>query len=279
MLYCPAMSAFSGPVSCRKPLVCVMSSIQESHNGRFLVHSTGQKNVDAVSEFTGCIPLLLPAMGERMDVHSLVPQIDGLVLTGGRANVEPHHYDGPAFPDDEAIDPCRDGTALTMVRACVAEGIPVFGICRGIQEMNVALGGSLHYRVHLLPGRNDHRMPRREGVTPEEIFKLRHAIKLTPGGLFAELTGQDEVMVNSLHGQGINRLADCLAVEGVTEDGVIEGVRLKNDPGFTVGVQWHAEWRPQEHQLSRALFERFGEAARKRADARNISVMISASVA
>ena len=248
-------------------------------NGRFMAHSTGQKNVDAVSEFANCIPLLLPGMGERLDVSALVPQIDGLVLTGGRANVEPHHYDGPDFPDDEPIDPCRDGTALAMVRTCVEHQIPVFGICRGIQEMNVALGGSLHYRIHLLPGKEDHRMPRRDDVTPEEIFRLRHMIKLTRGGLFAELTGQDEVMVNSLHGQGIDRLADALEVEAVTGDEVIEGVRLRNDPGFTVGVQWHAEWRPGEHQLSRALFERFGEAARVRASARRTSVVFSASVA
>lgn len=256
-----------------------MSSLTLMGNGRFMGHSTGQKNVDAVAGFTGCTPLLLPAMGDSIEPRELVPRIDGLVLTGGRANVEPHHYDGPPFPDDEVIDPARDGAALAMVRACVAAQVPVFGICRGIQEMNVALGGSLHYRVHLVPGMDDHRMPRRDDVTPEEIFMLRHDINLTEGGLFEEITGSSRVKVNSLHGQGIDRLADSLVCEAITDDGVIEGVRLKDDPGFTVGVQWHAEWKPEEHQLSRGLFERFGEAAEQCAARRRTSVMVHSSVA
>ena len=138
----------------------------------------------------------------------------------------------------------------------------MFGICRGIQEMNVALGGSLHYRLHLLEDKDDHRMPRDNTVTAEEIFKLRHPVRLSPGGLFERLAGASEVMVNSLHGQGIDELADALEAEAVTPDGVIEGVRLRNDRTFTVGVQWHAEWKPAEHELSRRLFEEFGRAAR-----------------
>lgn len=262
-----------------KPLVCVMSSLQPVTERAHLSHSTGQRNVDSVVEFAGAIPLLLPGLGERLDVSDLVSRIDGFVLTGGRANVEPHHYGGPPFPDDEPIDPGRDGTALRMTRACVEHGVPVFGICRGIQEMNVALGGSLYYRIHLVPGMDDHRMPRRDDVTMEEIFCLRHAVTLTPGGLFETLAGVSEVRTNSLHGQGIDRLADSLAVEAVAPDGTIEGVRLKNDPGFTVGVQWHAEWRPEEHQLSRALFERFGEVARKRAQRRIAAPLANVSVA
>ena len=245
-----------------KPLVCVSASVIEIENRRYPVHATAAKNVDAVERFTGCTPVLLPALGDRLDVESFVERIDGLMLTGGRANVEPHHYDGPPFPDDEPIDPERDATVLAMVRACVAAEVPVFGVCRGIQEMNVALGGSLHYRLHLLEGKDDHRMPRRDDVTIEEIFKLRHPVRLTRGGLFERLVGASEVMVNSLHGQGIDALADALEVEAVTPDGVIEGVRLRNDPTFTVGVQWHAEWKPEEHALSRKLFEEFGRAAR-----------------
>lgn len=251
-----------------KPLVCVSASIIEVENRRYPVHATAAKNVDAVERFTGCIPLLLPALGDRLDVASFVDRIDGLVLTGGRANVEPHHYDGPPFPDDEPIDPERDATVLAMVRACVAAEVPVFGICRGIQEMNVALGGSLHYRLHLLDGKDDHRMPRRDDVTIEEVFRLRHPVRLTRGGLFERLVGAPEVMVNSLHGQGIDTLAGALEVEAVTPDGVVEGVRLKDDRTFTVGVQWHAEWKPEEHALSRKLFEEFGRAARARVRSR-----------
>jgi len=237
----------------------------ELENRRHSVHASSAKNIDAVERFAGCMPVMLPPLGGRLDVDSFVERIDGFVLTGGRANVEPHHYDGPPFPDDEPIDPERDATALAMVRACVEAEVPVFGICRGIQEINVALGGSLHYRLHVLEDKDDHRMPRRDDVTVEEIFKLRHPVRLTHGGLFERLVGASEVMVNSLHGQGIDKLADSLQVEAVTPDGVIEGVRLRNDRTFTVGVQWHAEWKPEEHELSRRLFEEFGRAARVRA--------------
>ena len=254
------------------PLVCVSASVMELENRRHLVHGTGAKNIDAVERFAGCVPVMLPALGERLDVESFVERIDGLVLTGGRANVEPRHYDGPPFPDDEPIDPERDATALAMVRACVAARVPVFGICRGIQEMNVALGGSLHYRLHLLEDKDDHRMPRHDDVTVEEIFRLRHPVRLARGGLFERLAGASEVMVNSLHGQGIDELADTLEVEAVTPDGVIEGVRLRDDRTFTVGVQWHAEWKPEEHDLSRKLFEEFGRAARVRVGLRSHAV-------
>ena len=250
------------------PLVCVSASVMELENRRHLVHGTGAKNIDAVERFAGCVPVMLPALGERLDVESFVERIDGLVLTGGRANVEPRHYDGPPFPDDEPIDPERDATALAMVRACIAAQVPVFGICRGIQEMNVALGGSLHYRLHLLEDKDDHRMPRHDDVTVEEIFRLRHPVRLARGGLFERLAGASEVMVNSLPGQGIDKLADALEVEAITPDGVIEGVRLEDDRTFTVGVQWHAEWKPEEHDLSRKLFEEFGRAARARVRSR-----------
>ena len=251
-----------------KPLVCVSASIVALEERRYVVQATGAKNVDAVERFSGCVPVMLPALGDRLDVESVVEHIDGLVLPGGRANVEPHHYDGPPFPNDEPIDPERDATVLAMVRACVAAEVPVFGICRGIQEMNVALGGSLHYRLHLLEDKDDHRMPRHDDVTVDEIFKLRHPVRLTSGGLFERLAGASEVMVNSLHGQGIDQLADVLEVEAVTPDGVVEGVRLRNDRTFTVGVQWHAEYRPEEHELSRKLFEEFGRAAQARARSR-----------
>ena len=251
-----------------KPLVCVSASVMQLENRRHTVHASSAKNIDAVERFSDCVPVMLPPLGDRLDVESFVERIDGLVLTGGRANVEPHHYDGPPFPDDEPIDPERDATALAMVRACVSAQVPVFGICRGIQEMNVALGGSLHYRLHMLDDTDDHRMPRHDDVTVEEIFRLRHPVRLTRGGLFERLAGAPEVMVNSLHGQGIDKLADALEVEAVTPDGVIEGVRLGNDRTFTVGVQWHAEWQPEEHELSRKLFEEFGRAARARVRSR-----------
>ena len=211
------------------------------------------------------MPVLLPPVGAAMDIAELVSRVDGVVLTGGRANVEPHHYDGPEFPDDEIIDPGRDALVLPLVRACIAARVPVFGICRGIQEINVALGGSLHYRIHQLSGKNDHRRPTRDDVTQEEVFRLNHMVKLTAGGLFHSLTGHDEMMVNSLHGQGVDRLGEGLVVEAMSLDGVVEGLRYEDDEQFIVGVQWHAEWQPENHALSGALYTAFGEAARARA--------------
>lgn len=252
-----------------KPLVCVPASHIEVRPEGYRVHGTGSNCVESVERFSQCVPIILPALADRIDVESFARRIDGLLLTGGRANIEPHHYDGDPFPEDEFIDPGRDNTALPLVRACVEARVPVFGICRGIQELNVALGGTLHYRVHEVPGLDDHRMPQRDNLTAEEVFEPRHPVQLTRGGSFEALVGRSEVMVNSLHGQGIDRLAERLEVEARSPDGVIEGVRLRNDPTFTVGVQWHAEWKPEEHELSRALFREFGSAARARALRRN----------
>ena len=155
-----------------------------------------------------------------------------------------------------------------MIRACIADEVPIFGSCRGIQEMNVALGGSLHYRVHMLDGKMDHRMPRGENVPREEVFKLRHSIIMEEGSYFAELAGATEVKVNTLHGQAIDRLAPNFQVEAVSSDGIIEAVRLKNDPTFTVGVQWHAEMDPEGPRLSGRLYDEFVGAARRRVETR-----------
>jgi putative glutamine amidotransferase len=252
----------------RRPLICVAANAMEATHRRHLVHATGERNIHSLMRMVDCVPVLLPPVGAAMDIGELVSRVDGVVLTGGRANIEPHHYDGPAFPADEIIDPCRDALVLPLVRACIAARVPVFGICRGIQEINVALGGSLHYRIHQVSGKNDHRRPRREDVTQEEVFRLNHMVKLTAGGLFQSLTGHDDMMVNSLHGQGVDRLGEGLVVEAMSLDGVIEGLRYNDDTQFIVGVQWHAEWQPEKHALSGALYTAFGEAARARAAGR-----------
>jgi putative glutamine amidotransferase len=248
-----------------KPLVGVSASLLAVSDARYIAHAAGETNIDSLSQYSQCLPMILPAMGERLDIESLLPQLDGLLLTGGRANIEPHHFGGVAFPQDEPIDPQRDATVLPLIRAAVRANVPIFGICRGIQELNVALGGSLHYRIHLLPGKCDHRMPRHEDVTMQEIFELRHSIKLTRNGYLAGLFDTDEFEVNSLHGQGLDRLGDGLIVEALSPDGVVEAVSLRDSETFTVGVQWHAEWEPHTHALSKKLFEAFGDAARLRA--------------
>jgi len=248
-----------------KPLVGIPVSIHRPPENRLNIHGSSENYIRAVADAAQAVPVLIPAMAEKTDFSSLIEHLDGLFLTGGRANVEPHHFGGPPFPDNEMRDPARDNTVLPLIRACIDAGVPVFGSCRGIQEINVALGGSLHYRVHQIPGMMDHRMAHDRKETIEERFRLRHALKLTPGSYLESLAGAAEVMVNSLHGQGIDRLADGLVIEGVSPDGLIEAVRLQGARAFTVGVQWHVEWRPAEHPLGKALFEEFGEAARQRA--------------
>ena len=232
-------------------------------------HSTGDRYVMAIARCSGADPMVIPALGADHDTGSLAQRLDGLFLTGGRANIEPHHYDGPPFPDDEPRDPARDATVLPLIRACVDLGVPIFAVCRGIQEINVALGGSLHYRVHQIDGMMDHRMPR--NGDSDHKFRPRHTVSLAPGGALETLTGPGEVMVNSAHGQGIDRLADGLEVEALAPDGLIEAVRVREARNFAVGVQWHAEWRYDEHHLATALFEAFGGAARDRAARRQAS--------
>jgi len=249
-----------------RPLICVSANSRQPDDRRRLpMYATAERYVQSLLKMVDCIPVLMPPVGGAVDAAELVSRMDGFLLTGGLANVEPHHYEGPAFPPDEPIDPGRDALVLPLVQACLAERVPVFGICRGIQEINVALGGSLHYRIHHLAGKNDHRRPQGDDVTQEEVYRLKHMVRLTPGGMFQSLAGRDEMMVNSLHGQGVDRLGEGLVVEAISPDGVIEGLRYDDETQFIVGVQWHAEWQPEEHMLSGALYTAFGEAARARA--------------
>ena len=176
-----------------KPLVGIPVSLRSGNGGQGPQHLTADTYVRALVESTNVTPMLIPALGEASDFAAVVARLDGLMLTGGRANIEPHHYGAAPFPDDEIVDPERDATTLPLIRACVEGDIPVFGICRGIQEINVALGGTLHYRLHTLPGKMDHRM--RRDVPREMRHDLRHPVSLTPGGLLAELVGAGEVMV------------------------------------------------------------------------------------
>jgi len=234
-----------------------------------LSHRVAESYVQAVVEGSGCMPLLIPPVGEVSCFESLIARLDGLFLTGGASNVEPHRYDGEPSRAGTLHDPARDETVLPAIRAAIRAGVPVFAVCRGIQELNVALGGTLHQNVHELPGKNEHRMNR--ALPPEERFQVRHPILIQPGGVFAELTGgAEELMVNSLHAQAIDRLADELIVEAVSDDGVIEAVSMPDAERLVVGVQWHAE-RPHAKAtpLSEALFRAFGEACRDRLASRS----------
>lgn len=237
-------------------------------------HWVTEKYLTAVADGAGAMPVVVPAMAGLSDnaarLDELMDRVDGLLLTGSPSNVEPHHYAGPPSREGTSHDPHRDATTLPMIRAALRAGLPVFAICRGIQELNVAMGGSLHQLVHELPGRFDHRSDKT--VPHENRYDLRHIVRLVEGGKLAELyDGPLDVQVNSLHAQAIDRVAPGLSVEAHAEDGTIEAVSVDNAPTFQMGVQWHPEWRFWEDRMSRTLFDAFGAAVQRHAAARGDS--------
>ena len=245
-----------------KPIVGIITNETVGFNGRQLSHSAGKRYVNSVMKFSNVIPILIPAGIVAVDLMALLAKIDGLVLTGGRANIEPQHYGGAEFPNDEPIDPDRDKIVLDVIPECLKREMPIFGICRGIQEINVACGGTLYYRVHQEDGKNDHRMPQNDDALLEDIFKPRHEILFTKNNLLRKFLKKDKYTVNSLHGQGIDELGKGLTVEAYSGDGLIEAISITGYKSFGIGVQWHAEFHPEraENQLNKVLFKKFGEA-------------------
>jgi len=244
-----------------KPIVGIITSETVGFNGRQLSHSTGKRYVKSVMNFSKVIPILIPACIGKNDLRAFLATIDGVVLTGGRANIEPPHYGGAEFPIDEPIDPARDKVVLDIIPECLKREMPIFGICRGIQEINVACGGTLFYRVHHENGKNDHRMPQNDDAALEDIFKPKHEIRFTENNLFTTFIEKDRFTVNSLHGQGIDKLGRGLTVEAYSEDGLIEAISVTDYKAFGVGVQWHAEFHPEreENKLNKILLKKFGE--------------------
>jgi putative glutamine amidotransferase len=247
------------------PLIGIPACVRDQDNQPF--HVAGQKYIRAVSDAAGGLPLLIPALGDELEFADLVQRLDGLLVTGSPSNVAVHHYGGSPDRAESPQDPARDATTLPLIRAAVAAGLPLFCICRGLQELNVALGGTLHTEVHKQPNRLDHRAA---GANYDERYGPRHPVQLTPGGALVRILGADQITVNSLHWQAIDRLADGLAVEAQAPDGTIEAVQIKNAKGFALGVQWHPEYRVMENPVSRALFSAFGDAARTQAQAKRV---------
>lgn len=230
--------------------------------GRHPFHMVGEKYARAVMEAAGAAPLLIPALAEELRFEELLERLDGLLFTGSPSNVEPRHYDGPPSAPGTLHDPARDATTLPLIRTAVESGVPVFGICRGFQEMNVAFGGTLHQKLHEIPGHLDHRD---DETQPLEVqYGPAHEVTLEPGGLLRSLADGDRIRVNSLHNQGINRLGAPLAVEARATDGVIEAFRVREAASFALAVQWHPEWQVMTNPFSRALFAAFGRAAAER---------------
>jgi putative glutamine amidotransferase len=226
----------------------------------------GEKYARAVMDAARAAPVLIPALAEELGFDELLERLDGLLFTGSPSNVEPHQYQGAPSEPGTLHDPARDATTLPLIRKAVQAGVPVFGICRGFQEMNVAFGGTLHQKLHELPGHLDHRD---DETQPLEVqYGPAHDVTLEPGGVLRALAPGERIRVNSLHSQGIEHLGDELAVEARAPDGVIEAFRVRAARRFALAVQWHPEWRVMSNPFSCALFAAFGEASRERAQSK-----------
>lgn len=230
-------------------------------NDTYRVQAAGERNISAVAKASGGLPLIIPGMPDSLDPAEILDVIDGLFLTGGRPNVHPTRYGHEPSPAHEPYDEGRDDITLPLIRDAIERGMPVFGVCRGIQEIAVALGGALHPEIRDLPGKMNHRMPPGE-TDMSVIFRKRHKVRLTPGGWFARTLGAEEIVTNSLHGQAVVEPGPRIEVEGLAEDGVIEAITVPSARGLVIGVQWHAEYEADQDPVSRALFSAFGEAAK-----------------
>jgi putative glutamine amidotransferase len=238
------------------PIIAIPTCLRKVNERVF--HAVNDRYLNAIIDATDCLPILIPAIGVKRDLRPVLDSIHGLLLTGSPSNVHPSQYGAEPCHPDILHDPERDATTLPLIREAVRRDIPVLAICRGIQELNVALGGTLHQRVHELPGRLNHRSRR---DSPDGPYGPAHSVVLSAGGILASLAGTTEVMVNSLHSQGIDRQAPALFVEAVAPDGQIEAVSLP-EARFVLGVQWHPEFKVLDNPLSRAIFRLFAEACR-----------------
>jgi putative glutamine amidotransferase len=257
----------------RIPVVGIIADRNTS--GTHAVHSVGEKYIMAVTGGAHALAVALPALGTQQDMAAILSLVDGLLFTGSYSNVEPGHYGGAASAPGTLHDQARDETTLPLMRAAIAASVPVLAICRGLQEMNVAFGGTLHQSVHTAGPFADHR--EREGDLLGVQYGPAHTILLTPGGQLQQLlkiSGEHaaEMMVNSLHAQGIDRLGVGLVVEALAPDGLVEAISVASSPGvdsvFALGVQWHPEWKYSDNRLSTMIFRAFGEACRMRMQAR-----------
>ncbi|MBI6550954.1 gamma-glutamyl-gamma-aminobutyrate hydrolase family protein [Pseudomonas sp. LY-1] len=244
-----------------KPLIGVTACVKEI--GLHPYHVSGDKYLRAVSVAALGLPVIIPALADLCEIKDLLHYVDGLLFTGSPSNVEPFHYQGAPSAPGTAHDPQRDATTLPLLRAAVAAGVPVLGICRGFQEMNVAFGGSLHQKVHELPGFMDHR----EADDPrlDVQYAPAHPVAIQPGGVFEAMGLAGEIQVNSIHSQGVDRLGDGLRVEALAPDGLIEAVSVEHSQAFAFGVQWHPEWQVLSNPAYLSIFQAFGDACRQRA--------------
>lgn len=243
----------------RRPVVGIIGNTQIVGDD-YVVQAVGLMNIEAVVSVSDALPVIIPAIPSIGVIDDIMAVCDGFMFTGGRPNVHPKFYGEEATEAHGMFDTDRDSVTLPLIRRCVETGVPILGICRGFQEFNVAFGGTLHPEIRDLPGRMNHRMPP-EG-TVEEKFAHRHTVSLTKDGHFAEIFGSDEVLVNSLHGQGICIAGPRVVVEGHANDGTPEAIHIEGASNFALAVQWHPEWNAAHDEVSKPLFEAFGKALR-----------------
>ena len=241
----------------RKPIVGIVANAHLI-NDQYWIQGSSRMNVDAIADAAGALPIIIPSLPEKIEIDDIRAICDGILLTGGRPNVHPEEYGHEPTAAHGDFDRARDGIALPLIRACVQDGQPILGVCRGFQEFNVAMGGTLHPEIRELPGRINHRMP--PDGTIEEKFAHRHSIKMIPGSPYIDIFKSDEVMVNSLHGQGIQEPGPRVIIDGTAPDGTAEAITIKDAPGFAMAVQWHPEYKATEDPVSKPLFAAFGKA-------------------
>jgi putative glutamine amidotransferase len=260
------MEQVNQPKQNRVPVVLLPADSKQLGNHPF--HVAGNKYVTAITNAANSLPLIIPAFGTQSDVASLLEVADGILLTGAVSNVHPSNFNQEVRDPSLPLDIERDGLTLNLIRAAVAQGIPLLGICRGFQEVNVAFGGSLHQAVHTVEGKSDHREPKED--TLEKQYAQVHSVNTVPGGLLDEITGYTKLKVNSLHGQGIDRLGSGLVAEAFADDGLIEAISIPGAKGFVLAVQWHPEWNVMNIPSYLAIFRAFEKACRKRVAERDV---------
>ncbi len=240
-----------------KPVIGVIC--ETARHGLHMYHQTGDKYLQALVRSANCIPLLIPALDGHFQPRDVLSRLDGLLLTGGYSNIERSRYGLTPAPAGEHENPARDALSLGLIPAALDSGLPLFGICRGFQELNVALGGTLHPRLQEVDGRFDHRENTEDPVNTQ--YGPAHSVTLAENGALFQIIGESEFMVNSVHGQGIDQLADGLIVEAEADDTTIEAVSVHGAKAFSLAVQWHPEWQSWTNPQSHKLFQAFGAAA------------------
>lgn len=231
-------------------------------------HIVGEKYLQAVIDGADALPLIIPVMAEHLDIEEILAQVDGVLLTGSPSNIEPHHYAGEPSEPGTLHDPDRDAATLPLTRRALQAGVPLLAVCRGFQEVTVALGGTLHQKVHEVPGYHNHK---EDPNDPLEVqYAPSHEVNLVEGGILQKLAGTGSVMVNSLHSQGVAKLPHGVTVEAIADDGLIEAFSVDSVSGFALAVQWHPEWQVTKNEFSLAIFKAFGNACREYAGQRQV---------